>query len=287
MKGDRLADIRTAGVVVLYRPDSSVLDAVASYRHQVHELIVVDNSEEQDHELHSRLRDRFGATIVGEGRNLGIAAALNRAAREALVEGFDLLLTMDQDSRAEPGMVEQMLACLGSDWRDRVGIVAPFHLTGARPAPGGTTPCSDVMTPMTSGCLVNLAAFREAGPFRDDFFIDFVDNEYCLRLRKKGFQVIRANRALLHHRVGDLRRYGPFVATHHSPLRRYYKTRNRCAVFAEYLRDFPAHCLFDLVRLGKEVASILIFEREKTAKLRMMWRGFLDFRRGRFGPYGG
>lgn len=277
---------RIAGAVVLYEPPDDVPIIIGSYLSQIEVLFAVDNSAKPDR--CARLLSAFGTVVhIPCGANLGIAAALNIAARQALAEGFDLLLTMDQDSRAEPDMVEQMLACLGSDWRERVGLIAPFHLTGARPAPGETPPCSDVMTPMTSGCLVNLAAFREVGPFRDDFFIDFVDNEYCLRLRKRGFHVIRANRALLHHRVGDLRRYGPFVATHHSPLRRYYKTRNRCAVFAEYLRDFPAHCLFDLVRLGKEVASILIFEREKTAKLRMMWRGFLDFRRGRFGPYGG
>lgn len=287
MRNNPPGEIRTAGVVVLYRPDRSLQENIASFRRQVLDLIVVDNSEEPDCELHGKLRETFGATVVVPGGNLGIAAALNIAAREALSRGCDLLLTMDQDSRAEPDMVEQMKACIGDDWRERIGIISPVHLTGARPAPDGGAVCSDVMTPMTSGCLLNLAAFRDVGPFREDFFIDFVDNEYCLRLRKKGFQVIRANRALLHHRVGELRRYGPFVATHHSPLRRYYKTRNRFAVFAEYVRDFPGHCLFDLVRLAKEIGSIVIFERDKAAKLRMMWRGYQDFRRGKFGPHEG
>ncbi len=143
------------------------------------------------------------------------------------------------------------------------------------------------MTPMTSGCLLSLDAYREVGPFRDDLFIDFVDNEYCLRLRKMGFQVLRANGAMLQHSVGDTHKYGPFIATNHSPLRRYYKTRNRFWVFREYVKDFPGHCLFDLVRLVKEIVSIILFEGEKLAKLRMMWRGWCDFLRGRFGRYDG
>jgi rhamnosyltransferase len=140
---------------------------------------------------------------------------------------------------------------------------------------------------MTSGCLLDLVAWQVVGPFRDDFFIDFVDNEYCLRLRREGYRVLRANRANLEHAVGDISRYGPLIATNHSPLRRYYKTRNRLWVFREYLPDFPGHCLFDLVRLAKEIGSILLFEVEKWAKLRMMWRGFRDFRRERFGRYEG
>jgi rhamnosyltransferase len=132
---------------------------------------------------------------------------------------------------------------------------------------------------------LNLQVYLDAGQFRDELFIDFVDNEYCLRLRRRGFSVLRADQAVLYHSVGDTRRYGPFIATNHSPLRRYYKTRNRFLVNRLYRRDFPGHCLFDRVRLTKEIFSILIFEGGKLAKLCMMWRGYLDYRRGRFGKY--
>jgi rhamnosyltransferase len=50
---------------------------------------------------------------------------------------------------------------------------------------------------------------------------------------------------------------------------------------------FPGHCLFDLVRLAKEIGSIVLFEGEKFEKLAMMWRGWRDYRRGRFGRYAG
>lgn len=274
-----------AGVVVLYNPPEAVIGNIASYLGQIDLLYAVDNS---DDESCLDMPGFAGPKVVYQPNhaNLGIAAALNIGAQRALAEGFDFLLTMDQDSCAAPDMVARMLECLDGRDMARIGIVSPFHVTKSGHLPGKEA-CQDVMTPMTSGCLLNLRAFREVGPFREILFIDFVDNEYCLRLRKHGFDVYRANLARLEHSVGDTKKYGPFIATNHSPLRRYYKTRNRFQVFREYVRDFPGHCFFDLVRLLKEIASIILFEGEKLDKLRMMWQGWRDFRRGRFGKYGG
>ncbi|WP_298439769.1 glycosyltransferase family 2 protein [Geobacter sp.] len=277
---------KIAAAVVLYNPPGDLLARIASFGRQVDLVVAIDNSDEPSGELHEALGAR-GVAIVANRSNVGVATALNQGADWATECGCSFLLTMDQDSTAAPDMVGKMLECLSGLTREEVGLISPFHVTRASKPPAGGEPCSEVMTPMTSGCLLSLAAYRAVGPFRDDFFIDFVDNEYCLRLRRHGFRVLRANQAHLVHNVGDIRKYGPFIATNHSPLRRYYKTRNRFAVFTEYLRDFPSHCLFDLVRLAKEIASIILFEEEKGAKLRMMWRGWRDFRQGRFGRYEG
>lgn len=277
---------RIAGVVVFYRPKEESLYNLHSYLAQVERLYVVDNSEQPDSRYHELLSALTAVEVIPNQGNAGVAHALNLGAERALADGCDFLLTMDQDSLAEPGMVETMLACLAGRAPEMVGMLSPFHLTRSGPKFPAEM-CSDVMTPMTSGCLLNLAAFRQVGPFRDDFFIDFVDNEYCLRLRRAGYAVLRANRAVLYHRVGDTKKYGPFIATHHSPVRRYYKTRNRLWVFREYLSTFPGHCLFDLVRLAKEVVSILLFEREKGKKLLMMIGGVRDYLQGRYGKFKG
>lgn len=277
---------RIAGVVVLYCPTAEVQTTVQSCLDQVEQLYLIDNSEQASAEVVMSLVKPGKTAYLSNHVNLGIATALNRAAQMAVEEGYEYLLTMDQDSVASDGMVSQMLDCLAAvDATVPIGMLAPFHVTpAAQPAANGPD-CYEVMTPMTSGCLLNLAAYRAAGPFRDDFFIDFVDNEYCLRLRREGFRVIRANRALLKHQVGELRTYGPFVATNHGPLRRYYKTRNRLYVFREYLTVFPGHCLFDLVRIAKEIGSILLFEEQKCAKLQMMLIGAQHFFQGRLGSF--
>lgn len=281
MSGQRLA-----AVVVLYHPGPEVLANIASWAGQVESVFAVDNTEGDISEVVSAVAGMDKVILIRNRGNEGIARALNIGAARALERGFDFLLTMDQDSAAAADMLERMLACLEGRNISGVGIISPVHLTKASRTPPAALECREVMTPMTSGCLLNLAVYRQAGPFRDELFIDFVDNEYCLRLRRAGFSVLRAGNALLRHSVGDTRTYGPFVATNHSPLRRYYKTRNRFWVFCEYVSCFPAHCFFDLVRLAKEITSIIIFEDEKRDKLRMMWRGWRDFRRGRFGKFG-
>jgi len=276
---------RIAGVVVLYHPARELLDNLQTYRGQIEILFAVDNTDEDTSEVVSAVSAMERVVLIRNRGNEGVARALNIGAERALAEGYDYLLTMDQDSSAAPDMVEKMLTCLGGRDSARVGIISPFHMTKSSGNPPSGVACQEVLTPMTSGCLLKLDAYREVGPFRDDLFIDFVDNEYCLRLRKRGFQVLRANGALLQHSVGDTHKYGPFIATNHSPLRRYYKTRNRFLVNRLYRSDFPGHCLFDRVRLAKEIASIILFEKEKREKLRMMWRGYGDYRRGKFGKY--
>ena len=275
---------KTAAVVVLYRPTEELFDNLRSYSDAVQELFLVDNTEEPLPELAKRFAELPGVRYLPNHANLGIARGLNIGAEHALAGGYDLLLTMDQDSAAAPDMISRMLECLAGRDLEQIGILSPFHVTKSGHLPG-SEPCQEVMTPMTSGCLVNLRAYRAVGPFLDQLFIDFVDNEYCLRLRKRGYLVLRANLARLEHSVGDTRKFGPFIATNHSPLRRYYKTRNRFLVFVRYFGAFPGHCLFDLVRLAKEIASIVLFEGEKLAKLQMMWLGFCDFLRGRYGRY--
>jgi rhamnosyltransferase len=281
-----LSSPKIAAVVVLYQPTCQLMDNISSYLHVVEELFLVDNTELPAPELVDQLTALPAVSYLPNGENLGVARALNIGAERALAAGYDLLLTMDQDSCATPDMLTRMLECLADLDPEKVGMLSPFHVTRSGHLPGQEK-CQDVMTPMTSGCLLNLQAYREVGPFLDELFIDFVDNEYCLRLRKQGFEVLRANLARLEHSVGDTRKYGPFIATNHSPLRRYYKTRNRFLVFARYFGDFPGHCLFDLVRLVKEIGSIILFESEKLAKLRMMWLGWCDFLRGRYGRYDG
>lgn len=273
-----------AAVVVLYRPQPDLLQGIVSYCNQVDRIYAIDNSETAESTLVDRLTEIANLVYLPNQQNIGIASALNKGATLALEDGYRFLLTMDQDSHADAGMVRRQCEAFAELAGEKTGIVAPFHLTKADRKPPAAQ-LSDVMTPMTSGCLLNLEAFQEVGSFRDDFFIDFVDNEYSLRLRRNGWRVVRANTALLVHNVGEIKKYGPFIATNHSPLRRYYKTRNRLQVFREYFPSFPGHCLFDLVRLAKEIASIILFEREKTAKLAMMCKGATDFLRGKFGTY--
>jgi rhamnosyltransferase len=277
-----------AGVVVLYRPGPEVLENVRSYASQVAFTYAVDNSETTDPAFASELELLSHVAYVANKGNLGVAAALNVGARRAIADGYERLLTMDQDSVATPGMVDAMLACFSEPGVGKVGLVSPFHVQvgGAPRAPRGR--CVQVLTPMTSGSLLDLSAYGAVGPFLNELFIDQVDNEFCLRLRAAGYTVLEAGEATLHHRVGDVRFHrfpAPMYSTNHSPVRRYYMTRNRFYVGRMYRDSFPEFRRFELRQVVKDVVKILLYESQKAEKLLMMAKGYRDYRRGRLGSY--
>lgn len=280
---------RIAGVVVFYNPVPEFVGNIASYSADVASVFAIDNSEQENPVIRELLAGLPNVVYVWNGGNLGIAAALNIGARRAADAGFDLMLTMDQDSRALPGMIPAMLACLDKAGRESVGIVSPWHqMRDGTDAPD--TECEEMEAVMASGNLVNLAAFRKAGPFREDYFIDYVDHEYCLRLRQHGYRVIRANRAVLSHRLGAMTwhrlLWRPVKVGNHPPLRRYYAFRNRFHLHRAYRQAFPVYFSNFYRDVFNDIAGVILFEECKAAKLAMMWRGFLDYRRGISGPFG-
>lgn len=264
---------------------------ISTYIGEVETIFAIDNSEDDGEWTAGRLREMGNIVYIANGRNLGVASALNRGAGLALDEGFDFLLTMDQDSRATTGMVRAMLDCLDSFTPGEIGIVSPFPVTRPGEKPGGSADRLEVETAMTSGSLLDLRAYEKVGPFLEELFVDFVDIEYSLRLRASGYRVIRANRAVLEHHVGDLMKIpmfgGDLYLTSHAPLRKYYKTRNRFFVAGRYRSLFPEFCRRDRIRFFLEMIRLLLFEGEKREKLKMMARGYGDYRKGRLGSYDG
>lgn len=271
-----------AGVVVLYRPAPEAWDNLRTYAPYLGKLFVVDNTPELSEARKALAMAISCAEYHAPGRNLGIAAALNFAARKAREEGYGWLLTMDQDSCFDEGGFERFLAAAS---REDAGILSPRHALDREDVMGAEDGWEAVDVVMTSGNLLSLAAWAEVGPFHEPLFIDYVDHEYCWRLAAKGFPVRRHRGIALRHSLGALqveRRFGlAFRPTHHDPLRRYYMARNRLYVMARY----PRAVLPEAWAWTKELGKLLMFETRRWEKLRYMGRGILDYWRGRFGPY--
>lgn len=282
--------IKIAALVVLYYPDNDVFDNIMSYHDQVDFVLLVDNSDIPATSLVQAFAGNSKVISIVNAKNLGIATALNQGAREARRHGCSFLLTMDQDSRATPGMVDTLKNLFLSRDRDDLAIVAPFHLTSIETAPDYSTPSYEVRESVwTSGNLLSLAAYDVAGPFEEQLFIDFVDHEYCLRLKRLGYKVIQSNRAVLYHAIGNnLRSINllskTIVISNHSPLRRYYIMRNRLWVAASY-PEFKRFIWIDRRRIIAEMVTILLCEDNKVEKFRMILAGLQDYLRGNMGKF--
>lgn len=278
----------TAGVVVLYNPDSDVWLNIQSYVQGIDYLYVVDNSEKKNTQLVDELKRVPTVAYIDSGVNAGLASALNRAAGLALQRGYDWLLTMDQDSRATTDMLEKMYH-VGSKLEHiaQVGILSPFHCDKFTSSPGNATEYTDVPAVMTSGNLLNLAAYTQIGPFEDKFFIDYIDIEYCLRLRANAYRVVQVNKATLLHNLGNMSQHivlGKKIGTtNHPALRRYYITRNSFYVSNKFQSVFPDYSTSVLKHFWKEIGRVILFERDKLLKLSYILKGYIHYKTDTFG----
>ncbi|MEJ0034094.1 MAG: glycosyltransferase [Bacteroidota bacterium] len=233
---------RVLAVIVLYFPARPP----ATLTGEVDDILVIDNT----------------------GNNIGVAAALNLGLKKAIDEKFDWLLTMDQDSVFEHGALAE-LKKVAFTAKDNIAIVSPFHLTAK--AKRKSIAVEEVRFTMTSGNLVRPGL----GFFEEKLFIDSVDNEYCLRLRKNGYKIIRVNQAVLNHHLGTLKKnWLGFSTIVHPASRRYYITRNMLYVMSKY----PEFILFGLKELIKSFVLILLVEDDKINKLKAMIKGFRNAR---------
>ena len=275
---------RTAGTVVLFCPPDSVSKNIESYLAQIELLYVFDNSPSHSQELIATIRQLPKVKYFTKAQNVGIAGALNIATKCAIDDGFDYLLTMDQDSIAPEGMVQGMISYFDDD--PMLAMVTPFHQDRHAPKPLPNVEVEPIVVAMTSGSMLRLSAFQAVGDFMEKLFIDFVDTEYCLRLYTKGYHILRANSVVLSHSLGNFtskRFLGRTVYPYnHSPIRLYYQSRNRFFLRRLYGKAFPEYFRQDLGMFFGAIVKILLFEDQSCQKLSMIVRGLVAMWRNDF-----
>jgi rhamnosyltransferase len=279
--------------IVTYHPGPRFPEPFAQLMREVPKWLIIDNRSSEEDRRRLRRIACASVEIVENPDNLGVAAALNQAARRAQALGFEWLLSFDQDSAPEPDLLAHLteayrwlpdpgkLGMIGSNFLVE-GTGDLFYRCEPTNAMTVEQPCL-----ITSGSLLSLRAFSQVGPFRDELFIDGVDSEYCLRLRRQGFKVLASCRPLMRHSLGNLRIH-PLLwkrprITHHSALRRYYMTRNAIVIARQYWGAEREWVRLSLKALAVGFVGAMLFERHKLKKLGATVLGAVDALRGRMG----
>ncbi|MBC5782795.1 glycosyltransferase family 2 protein [Ramlibacter sp. USB13] len=283
-------------VVVTFNPGPELHAHLLAIREQVAQAIVVDNGSSQAAAIRE-VCEATGCEFVGNAANRGLAAALNQGAELALARGATWLATFDQDSLVPAAAVQSLLdaaethpapasiAILAVSHADR-GTGRAYHHPSDVLQEGARW--RELRTTITSGSLVRCATLRQLGLFEERLFIDCIDHEFCLRSRRHGWRVVEVPAVLMPHSLGASRVHNILgrrtVATHHSPLRRYYMTRNQLEVFGRHLLFDPVLCARALATLAAVSVFVLLLEEQRLAKLGAMLQGLADFAARRFGP---
>jgi rhamnosyltransferase len=130
-----------------------------------------------------------------------------------------------------------------------------------------------------------MAYLDDVGGFEEKLFIDYVDTEWCLRARQKGYYLQGVASAHMEHNLGDsyLKVFSKNIPMH-SPLRHYYLMRNGIWLMRQPWVGWHWRFL-DCIRLFKIFIAFSLFAGEKQQRVKMMLLGVIDAIRGRMGKF--
>ncbi|MBZ4656142.1 MAG: hypothetical protein JG759_690 [Thermoanaerobacter sp.] len=220
--------------IVLYNPDISRLrENINAILPQVDFIVLVDNASQNIKKVESMYCNFDNIFFIKNKKNLGVATALNQIVKFCETKNVKWVLTLDQDSVVSHNLIENYVKYISYD---RVAIITPkimyrndsqnqsILVKKSEPQYEYVEKC------ITSGSFINIPICKEIGYFDDKMFIDLVDFEYCIRIQKANYKILRLNNVALNHQLGDLKIYNFFgkkiFVTNHSELRYYYYARN-------------------------------------------------------------
>lgn len=270
------------GITILYYPDDKLTANIQSYLEEIDCLIVWENTPDRDNTSLIPISDKI--IHMGEGRNVGIGKALNAAVEYGLAHGFDFLLTMDQDSRFPKNSCRNYIkTILGYN---SIAFFSTNYIMDGKQKYDDNSSLIKIDLSMTSGSVYPILTLKELGLFREDFFIDGIDTEICLRAMLHKIPTFVDTKIKLVHNLGlgvQKSIFGrPYIARNYSKTRLFYIYRNNVIlkrlygrVTIEEIKElFRSKLSFHILFLVY-IKHVILFENKKLSKLGGIFKGIL------------
>lgn len=229
-----------SAIIVTYNPDVDVLTTlIEGLEKQISNIIVVDNFSQNVSTI-EKINKEF--KFIKLDKNIGLASAQNIGIREAFNYSTHIVI-FDQDSEITVDFVANQLKCeslllsrgikvsaVGPKFYDKdSGYEYPATVYKGpfiKKIPVVDEPVEATFV-IASGSLMRTEVLKDVGLMLDDFFIDFVDVEWCLRASSKGYKCFINPYETMKHSIGDLRIdvFGRKISLH-SDFRKFYIYRN-------------------------------------------------------------
>ena len=195
---------KVAAGIVLYNPDNIIrlYENIDTLKKQVSKIYLFDNST-----VELKLEVPQDVIYLREHDNRGIAYALNVIMENAKQDGFDWVITMDQDSILPEGMVKSFMEFIQTNQPENIGIICP-QVKDKRRAymeiESGLKKWECIDFCITSASCTSVEAWKQIGGFDEWLFIDLVDNDFCKRMRIANYKIIRMNEWVLDQEFGQI-----------------------------------------------------------------------------------
>lgn len=286
-----------AAGIVLYNPDLDRLKAnISAISTQVKFVYCYNNGISNLENIKKILGNYSNVILIGDGKNLGVATALNKIIKRADKDNIDWILTLDQDSVVCENMIVTMSKHIEEN---EVLIICPQIEDVRRKNEKKiikSEKINDIDFCITSGSFMNIKKTLEIGGFDDKLFIGLVDNEICYRIRKNGYRILCDNSIVLNHQLGNLipskyekqlLKLGKLIHSKTfqklsykrevNKFRLYYATRNMIYLRKKYSNDYVE--VWSIKSLIKNSISSLIRGKCKIQLLNSIIKGIKDGRR--------
>ncbi|WP_076647922.1 glycosyltransferase [Latilactobacillus sakei] len=279
-------------IIVTFNPDISGLkrNINAIYK-QVDRVVIVDNGSNNLDSIKELLQTlRINIDIIDLGKNLGIAAAQNRAISSLDDLGFSWVVTLDQDSEMADESIQKLKVT--SQYGDKdTGILAAQYNDSKWTEEQRKNKLDErydkvVQKKMViaSGNLVNIKAWKAVQGYDEWMFIDQVDFDFNAKLLLAGYKIWQVNNVVMDHAVGDviqkpmLSRVLLFpkkaIFSDHSAFREYYIQRNTI-IYSKRYPEFRRHKYQVIVSMIQS-RRILVYSEPRIKKLISAWKGIID-----------
>ncbi len=284
-------------IIITYNPDRLFSERLSRTQEQFNNIIIIDNSTDNNiKEYVSSLAKSTSVHLITNHCNLGVAAALNQGIEHAKKTGHLWVACFDQDSL----ILDEMLSTISSIYKENgsvKAIIGSNYLSTEKDIKSHSLhhkiknsrkTFKEVKTVITSGTVIPLCITSHIGRFRDEYFIDSVDHEYCLRARKLGYPIIISHAFIMQHSIGDKKNtlLSQFTSIpSHQPIRKYYIARNAIITIKDYFFHEFLWSIKQVVRLIIELFSILILEEGKKNKALYFLKGIYHGLLGHTGAY--
>lgn len=281
-------------LVITFNPNIlNLKNLIQKLSEQNCEAIIVDNNSENVAEIFE-IKNKM-VSIISLESNFGIAYAQNVGIKEIILRKFQYVIFFDQDSQIDKNYIDKMsYDYLNLSKKEaKIGLLGPkfiddrygFYYKTVNMNKFGIREKIDVSNIdqpfhsallISSGSLVSVDTFTKIGFMRENYFIDYVDTEWCIRAESMGYKNFISSSATMVHAIGDnVLQFKYFNVPVHSAFRRYYRVRNAYYMLREphvpillALREI----LFNFIHQ----IFLIVFEDDKKGYIKSYIRGCID-----------
>ena len=252
------------------------------------------------------IRERFAGRdveVLQSGSNLGYAGGNNVGIRAAMKWNPEFILVLNPDTVLDPECIGRLVAVL--EQQPNAGLASPMihyaggekriwyagsdmdwdrgisgHIGLGHTDDGSYGPAGPTFRACGAAMLARTSAIEKVGLMDDVYFLYYEEIDWSMRFKEAGYEIWFVPEAVCHHAVGSS------TDGADSALYRYYMTRNNLLFMSRFggahERTFQRFLYRDALHRIK--GWLRHPNRGNLRRIQATLKGFVDFRRQRFGP---